>query len=44
MNATVFAARDLGWGSSLSINFQVDGDSSSGTAAVYLDSLTLYRW
>jgi hypothetical protein len=44
LNATVFAARALGWGSSLSINFQVDGNSGSGTTTVYLDSLTLYRW
>jgi hypothetical protein len=44
INKTVFAARALGWGSSLSMNFQVDGDSGSGTTTVYLDSLTLYRW
>ncbi|MES2219409.1 MAG: hypothetical protein V4587_00395 [Acidobacteriota bacterium] len=41
---TVFAARSLGWGSSLSINFQMDGNSGSGTATMYLDSLKLYRW
>jgi hypothetical protein len=44
LNATVFGARDLGWGSSLTINFQVDGRGSSGTATVYLDDLTLKRW
>ncbi len=44
LTRTVFAARDLGWGSSLSINFQIDGNSSSGTTTVYLDNLTLYRW
>ena len=44
INKTVFAARSLGWGSSLSINFQVDGDGKSGTDTIYLDSLTLYRW
>lgn len=44
LNATVFAARALGWGSSLSINFQIDGNGGSGTSTVYLDSLTLYRW
>jgi hypothetical protein len=43
LNVTAFAARSLGWGSSLSINFQVDGDGKSGTTTVYLDSLTLYR-
>jgi len=44
LNKTVFAARSLGWGSSLSINFQMDGNSGSGTATMYLGSLTLYRW
>jgi hypothetical protein len=44
LNKTVFAARSLGWGSSLSINFQIDGNSGSGTTTIYLDSLTLYRW
>lgn len=44
LNKTVFAARSMGWGSHLSINFQIDGNSSSGTDTVYLDSLTLYRW
>ncbi len=44
LNKTVFAARSLGWGSSLSINFQIDGNGKSGSDTVYLDSLTLYRW
>lgn len=44
LNATVFGARSLGWGSSLTINFQVDGRGSSGSNTVYLDDLTLYRW
>ena len=44
INKTTFAARSLGWGSSLSINFQMDGSSGKGTATMYLDSLTLYRW
>jgi hypothetical protein len=44
LNATVFGARDLGWGSSMTINFQVDGRSGSGTTTVYLDDLTLKRW
>jgi hypothetical protein len=44
LNVSAFAARSMGWGSSLSINFQVDGDGKSGTDTVYLDSLTLDRW
>ncbi len=44
IDKNVFAARSMGWGSSLSINFQMDGDGHSGTSTVYLDSLTLYRW
>ncbi len=44
LNKSVFAARSLGWGSSLSINFQMDGNGKSGTSTVYLDSLKLYRW
>jgi hypothetical protein len=44
LNATVFSARDLGWGSALTINFQVDGRSSSGSSTVYLDDLVLKRW
>lgn len=44
INATVFAARSLGWGSSLSTNFQIDGHGSSGTITAYLGGLTIYRW
>jgi hypothetical protein len=44
LNATVFGARDLGWGSSLTINFQVDGRNSKGSSTVYLDDLILKRW
>ncbi len=44
INATVFGARALGWGSSLSTNFQIDGRGSSGSATVYLGGLTIYRW
>ncbi|MGH9615944.1 MAG: hypothetical protein ACRD28_04310 [Acidobacteriaceae bacterium] len=44
LNATVFGARDMGWGSGLTINFQVDGLGSSGSSTVYLDDLTLTRW
>ena len=43
LNAKVFGARDLGWGSSLVINFQVDG-LGGGSSTVYLDDLVLKRW
>ena len=41
---TAFAARDLGWGSTLLTNFQIDGLGSSGSATVYLGGLTIYHW
>jgi hypothetical protein len=44
MNATVFSAEALGWGQTLLTNFQIDGLGSSGSATVYLDDLTVYRW
>jgi hypothetical protein len=44
LNATVPSATDLGWGSSLVTNFQVDGFHGSGSSKVYLDNLTIYRW
>jgi hypothetical protein len=43
LNKTVFAARSLGWGSSIVTNFQVDG-RGSGSGTVYLDKLTVSRW
>ncbi|MGA7521376.1 MAG: hypothetical protein WBW84_02785 [Acidobacteriaceae bacterium] len=43
LNKTAFAARALGWGSSIVTNFQVDG-RGSGSATVYLDKLTVSRW
>ncbi len=43
LNSTVFNARALGWGNSLSTNFQIDG-ISSGTATVYFDDLKISRW
>lgn len=43
LNAKVYGARALGWASSLTINFQVDG-LGSGTNTVFLDDLTLKRW
>lgn len=44
INATVPSSFALGWGSVLLTNFQVDGLGTSGSAMVYLDKLTLYRW
>lgn len=40
----VYGARALGWGNTLSVNFQVDGRGTSGSSTVYLDDLTIYRW
>jgi len=44
INATVPSAFALGWGPTLSTNFQVDGLGSSGSSTLYLDDLTVYRW
>jgi hypothetical protein len=45
LNITVFSGFDLGWGPSISTNFQIDGDSSGTTwGNVYLDEMTVYRW
>jgi hypothetical protein len=44
INATVPSAFKLGWGATLSTNFQVDGLGSSGSSTVYLDDLVIYRW
>jgi hypothetical protein len=44
INATVFSAHALGWGPTLLTNFQIDGLGSSGSATVYVDDLTVYRW
>ncbi len=44
LNATVPSAFALGWSSTLLTNFQVDGLGASGTATVYLDNLSVYRW
>lgn len=43
INKTAFAARSLGWGSSIVTNFQIDG-RGSGSATVYLDKLVVSRW
>ncbi|HEY3703563.1 MAG TPA: hypothetical protein VGL22_00780 [Terracidiphilus sp.] len=44
INATVSSAFALGWGSVLLTNLQVDGDGPAGTATVYVDNLSVYRW
>lgn len=45
LNVTALSAFALGWGPSLNSNFQIDGyTSTSGSATIYLDQLTLYRW
>lgn len=44
INATVPSAFALGWGPSLSTNFQIDGRGSGGWVTVFLDDLTIYRW
>jgi hypothetical protein len=45
LNATVPSAFALGWAPTLLTNFQLDGYlATSGTAAAYLDDLTIYRW
>jgi len=44
INATVPSAFKLGWGPTLSTNFQVDGLGASGSSTVYLDDLVIYRW
>jgi hypothetical protein len=44
LNYTVLAAKVLGWGPSLTTNFQVDGLGSSGTVTLYMDDLTISRW
>ena len=44
INVTVPSAFALGWGPTLLTNFQVDGDSASGSATAWLDSLTIYYW
>lgn len=43
--ATVPSAFALGWGPALLTNLQVDGSTStSGSAVIYMDNLTIYRW
>jgi hypothetical protein len=45
INVTAPSAFALGWAPTLLTNFQIDGSAAStGTATVYLDDLTIYRW
>ena len=45
INATVNSDFALGWAAgTLITNFQVDGVGASGSATLYLDDLTIYRW
>lgn len=44
INEKVPSAFALGWGSTLLTNFQIDGLGGYGTANVYVDKLTVYRW
>ncbi len=44
IDLTVPSSFSLGWGSVLLTNFQVDGLGGYGSATVYLDNLTIYRW
>ncbi|HZZ39979.1 MAG TPA: hypothetical protein VFE06_12670 [Acidobacteriaceae bacterium] len=44
INGTGLGARALGWGPVLLTNLQVDGLGTGGTATVYVNDLTVYRW
>ena len=45
LNVTAPSAFALGWGPALLANFQIDGaTSTAGSAIVYLDNMTVYRW
>ena len=44
IGATVPSAFALGWAPALLTNFQVDGRGASGSIAVNLDNVTIYRW
>jgi len=45
INQTVNSDFTLGWAAgTLITNFQVDGAGTSGSATLYLDNLTIYRW
>lgn len=45
LDVTVPSAFALGWAPTLITNFQVDGSTStSGSATIYIDNLTVFRW
>jgi hypothetical protein len=44
LNETTNSAFALGWGPTLLTNFQIDGLGGYGSATVYVDNLTVYRW
>lgn len=44
INVTILAAKALGWGPSLTTNFQVDGLGKSGENTIYVDNMTISRW
>jgi len=44
LDVTTPSAFALGWGSTLITNFQIDGLGGYGSATVYVDNLTVYRW
>jgi len=44
LNATVYAAANLGWGPAVTTQFQVDGYGSSGHVTAYLDHLKISMW
>jgi len=45
INETVMSAFSLNWAAAdLIANFQIDGNSGSGSSTLYLDDLTIYRW
>jgi hypothetical protein len=44
INETAPSAFSLEWGKCLLTNFQVDGLGGYGSATVYVDHMTVYRW
>lgn len=44
INETVPSSFALGWSSTLLTNFQIDGLGGYGSAAAYIDDLTISRW
>jgi hypothetical protein len=45
LNVTTASSFAIGWAPTLLVNFQVDGMTAlPGTATIYLDNFTIYRW